>query len=677
MAGTKYRIVGLPKAKEGMHVTQKVPRGEANVEAEKGETMITRDNVSNQKKLVSIGGKKHSEGGTPLSAEPGSAIFSDYLKIKDPMILKFFNETGKKPKTFADISKKYKISEWSEERKEENNDKITNASLDKNLDNANFKLSALFTVQEFHEKKGSPEEHSKHFEPFLERMGLDYEEILGTSGQEGQEGAPPKMAKYGTQVRLEEKIFDKLPMAKRGDAIKSAPPYGESNAYGDTGVERLNKYLKIYNIAELKKGASKAAIQAKVKEAQAAAFAKNPDLILDFMTTDTESDEKSHQPNIKLQKIMQDVAGSKVTPTGPNGAYSNVDLRAMMEEGTITNENVTNAYGDGKWWYRMVNSNIKDVSETEMVEKQKMLDEKGIKQGDLNYLYIGDGYYEAYRTKPDGTLEQVEPDPAVVDELYQWEVDPMDASPERAKNMDFLWSNKRALKQAKKAKRDIPYLEPFTATEDVTYAEQAYYSPDQAINAIQSLSGAQGTKQAMFAPQQQQVANSMAGQQFELMGKVIGNYEDKNVAAYNQEQLVNTNIANQASTRLASAITGHHDKYTKLKQQFANAKTNADNNIAENEIAMWQERADRLNLEATIGEQYAKNPNTGVQEFIKGKDFAPNSSSSKTVADTYNDLAKTLPAGTPPATISKLALAEHSGKYNVQKVDPPQSSQYQ
>jgi hypothetical protein len=34
MAG-KYRIVGLPKAKNGMHVTQKVSRNEANVEAEK------------------------------------------------------------------------------------------------------------------------------------------------------------------------------------------------------------------------------------------------------------------------------------------------------------------------------------------------------------------------------------------------------------------------------------------------------------------------------------------------------------------------------------------------------------------------------------------------------------------------------------------------------------------
>ena len=107
MAGKRCRIEGLPKAKNGMHVMDSDPRSQANVEAEIGETMVTRDNISNQRQLVSIGGKKHSKGGTPLNAPEGSAIYSDTLKIKNPVVLKFFNESGKKPKTFAQISKKY------------------------------------------------------------------------------------------------------------------------------------------------------------------------------------------------------------------------------------------------------------------------------------------------------------------------------------------------------------------------------------------------------------------------------------------------------------------------------------------------------------------------------------------------------------------------------------------
>ena len=115
MAGKRFKIESAP----GMHTTQGVDRKLANVEAEKGETMLTTDGVSNQKVLVGIGGKPHSEGGTPLNAAEGSAIFSHNLKINDPLVLKFFNESGKKPKTFAEISKKYDITKTQEQLEDE------------------------------------------------------------------------------------------------------------------------------------------------------------------------------------------------------------------------------------------------------------------------------------------------------------------------------------------------------------------------------------------------------------------------------------------------------------------------------------------------------------------------------------------------------------------------------
>jgi hypothetical protein len=674
MAKKRCRIEGLPMAEEGMHVTQGVPRGEANVEAEKGETMITSDDVSNRKEMISIGGEKHSNGGTPLNAPIGSAIFSDKLKIKDPAILKFFNDNGKKPKTFAQLSKKYNISKLNDERENENNDKITNDSLDKSIQDHTFKLSALFTMQEFHEEKGAPSEHSKHFEAFLDRMNISYEDIFGTEGEQvgEQSGQQMPMAQHGRQIG-----FNDLPKAKEGDLIEQLPPYDESQAYTEVGVKRLNEYLKIYGIGELKWPATKTAIKAKITEAQKKAVETNPDLIFDYMTTDLDPKDqtfKSHRPNDKLQNIMKGIQNTQVKPSGEDGTYTNEDLKKMLDEGTISTENISNAYQDSKWWYRMVNSDIKEISEEEMKKKKELLDKEGIQQGDYKYLYMGDGYYEAYKIKPDGTIEQVEADPAVVDELYKWEIEHMDATPERERNMDFLWSNKRALREARRAKRNIPYLEPFTTVPDTQFVEQAYYSPDQAINAIQSMVSTQGTKQAMFAPQQQQMANFMAGQQFDMMGKIIGDYEDKNVQAYNQEQLMNTQIANQASDRLSRAIEGHHDKFNILKQEYANAMTNANNNIAENEIAMWQERADRLNLEATIGEQFAKDPNTGVHEFIKGKDFAPTSGTETTVADRFNELKNQMP-GVDDNTVAKMALAMHSGKYEIMRDDHPQNSQ--
>lgn len=666
MAVRRVKIEGLPKAENGMHVMTSVPRNQANVEAEKGETMVTADVSSNRKELVAIGGKKHSQGGTPINAPVDSAIYSDKLKITDPIILKFFNESGKKPKTFAELSKKYDISKLNEKRENPLNDKITNNSIDKSLEDANFKLSALFTLQEFHEEKGKPDEHSEHFEPFMERMRLDYDDLLGTKGEEGGTGMTPEMKHGGI-------VFDQLPIAATGDEIV-APPYNENQAFDKVGIERLNEYLNIYGIQPLNTNASKSAVLAKIKEAQSEAVRQNPNLIFDYMTTDTEDTTKSHRPNNKLQGIMKGISNTKVKPSGADGTYTNDDLRAMLEEGSLNTDNVLDAYQDNKWWYRMVNADIKEVSQEEMARKKELLDKEGIEQGGIRYLHLGDGYYEAYKTKPNGEIVKVEPDPAAVDKIHQWNVEHLSDTPEDPKNMDFLWANKRALRQAKKAKRNIPYIEPFTPVADTQFTDMAYYNPDQAINAIQSMVNTQGDKLAMFAPQQQQTANFLAGQQFDAIAKVIGNYEDKNITAYNQEQSINTQIANQASDRLARAIESHHNKTATLKQNYANAINAADKNIAENEIAMWQERADRLNMEKTIGEQYAVNPNTGIIEFQKGKDFFPNASTQKDAADVFMDLKQKMP-GASDDVIAKLTLSSMSGKYSIEPTQHPQNAQ--
>ena len=84
-------------------------RDVSNLEAELGEVAyggITGDNIPDTFK---IGGKRHSQGGTPLRLPKGSFIFSDTasMKIKDPNVLKMFDLKPKKGGfTPADIAKK-------------------------------------------------------------------------------------------------------------------------------------------------------------------------------------------------------------------------------------------------------------------------------------------------------------------------------------------------------------------------------------------------------------------------------------------------------------------------------------------------------------------------------------------------------------------------------------------
>src|SRR3954454_19244068 len=54
-----------------------VDRGAANVEAERGETVVGDFDQDGQREHFNIGGKRHSQGGTPLNLPEDAFIFSD------------------------------------------------------------------------------------------------------------------------------------------------------------------------------------------------------------------------------------------------------------------------------------------------------------------------------------------------------------------------------------------------------------------------------------------------------------------------------------------------------------------------------------------------------------------------------------------------------------------------
>lgn len=658
MGRGKYIVEDVPKS---MHLNKGVSRNKANVEAEAGETMVTRNDVTNDKQLVAIGGKSHAQGGTPLSVPEGTAIYSDKLKIKDPTVLKFFNESGKKEKTFAELSKKYDISTMKEKLDDPLVDKITKDSLTKSIDDATFKLSALFTMQEFHEKKGAPEQHSKHFEPFMERMRMSYEDILGTSKNESPQFAPIEKAHEGTETHTHR--------PGEGD------DYPIEQRYKKEGVDRLNFFRKIYGlelIPESKIG-DKTYIDKAAGEYRDA-FVKNIALTVDYNLNRNNDPEKSDRPTNKMQRALLE----KFKPANPAIGFTNAELQKLYDNGDIDDNFIVEGFNDDLWTYRAAYTNVVDVTPDEMKTLKPLLEKEGIKEADGNiYLWKGNDLYEAYRTNADGTITKVEPDPEIVDKLHKWNYKPMDEASVANQNPDFRWDHRRALAQARKNKNNIPRLAPFSVVPETSFVDQAYYNPDQALAAVQSMVSNMGTKQAMFAPQQGQTANFLAGQQFDVIARTIGDYEDKNVNAYNQESLTNTQIANQASERLARSIEGHHDKTTILQQEYANARKNVDNNIAENEIAMWRERANRVNLENTIGEQYRTDPNTGFHKFVKGKDYYPNEDKSKDMAATWQDLREKIPSASD-ADITRMVVTMHGGKYEVQKDEsiPPNESQY-
>jgi len=163
-----------------------VPREEANIEAEGGETVIGDINGDGFLEHNTIVGKRHTQGGVPLNVAPGSFIFSDTkkLKIKDPEILNLFGVSPSKGGvTPAAIAKKYQTNNYMNVLKSDDTDEISKRTASKMLENNLEKLGMLALVQE--SMKGFPDGIPAIAESVM--AGLQGQQSQGQPQQPGQE----------------------------------------------------------------------------------------------------------------------------------------------------------------------------------------------------------------------------------------------------------------------------------------------------------------------------------------------------------------------------------------------------------------------------------------------------------------------------------------------------------
>jgi len=167
---------------ENTRYLKEVPRDEANLEAEKGESAFGDINGDGFPEHMLIGGKRHSNGGTPLNLPDGTFIFSDTasMRIKDPKILAKF---GKKTGSFtpAELAKPYDINKYRKILEDPNSDKVDKKSAELMIKNINMKLGALAIAQE--SKKGFPQGVPEVARPYMEAMGIKEEDLVPQKAQ--------------------------------------------------------------------------------------------------------------------------------------------------------------------------------------------------------------------------------------------------------------------------------------------------------------------------------------------------------------------------------------------------------------------------------------------------------------------------------------------------------------
>jgi hypothetical protein len=188
-----------------------VPREQANIEAEGGETVVGDINNDGFLEHQTIVGKRHSQGGVPLNVPEGSFIFSDTKKmiIKDPEVLAIFGmKPSKSGYTPAEIAKKYNINDYIAILKDPAKDRYAKETAQIMLDSNLKKLGMLALVQE--SMKGFPDGVPAIAESVMGQM------MGGQESSEEEQAEGPQEPQEEMQEPPQQRYGGELPKAQEG-----------------------------------------------------------------------------------------------------------------------------------------------------------------------------------------------------------------------------------------------------------------------------------------------------------------------------------------------------------------------------------------------------------------------------------------------------------------------------
>lgn len=244
--GLVRNLAAMQNAPQTVGVNNKmgaIPRDQANIEVEGGESVIGDVNQDGTMELMHFVGKRHSEGGVPVNIPEGSFIFSDTksLTIKDREVIeKIFNLPYRKQGyTPGEISKKYEINTYVEILKDENADPLAKRSAGEMLKKNKQKLGILAFIQE--SMKGFPDGIPAIAEEVLSTMGID-------PNQMAQQFAPPQpeqgmgMGMMPQQGMMPPMEGQGIPMSEDEDAMAGMLPEGPAVAPDDIPAQMMGRF---------------------------------------------------------------------------------------------------------------------------------------------------------------------------------------------------------------------------------------------------------------------------------------------------------------------------------------------------------------------------------------------------------------------------------------------------
>jgi hypothetical protein len=201
-----------------------VPRDEANLEAEGGETAFGPISGQSIPDHVKIKGKRHHEGGVPLNLPDDTFVFSDTasLKINDPSILAMFNKVPKKAGyTPAELAKPYNISKYKSILLDPDTGKLERNTAVIMIKNYIMKLGALALVQE--SMKGFPQGIPEMAKPYMEANGITEEDLMPELKEQADALAQSMEPQGQPMMGAEEEMMGQEQMMDQGQGQPAYP----------------------------------------------------------------------------------------------------------------------------------------------------------------------------------------------------------------------------------------------------------------------------------------------------------------------------------------------------------------------------------------------------------------------------------------------------------------------
>lgn len=593
------------------------PVEEGNVEAEKGEQVVTDMNADGLPENYRVGGDRHYDGGTDLNLPGNSFVFSrdKAMRITDENILKMFGMgKNKKGYTPADIAKKYDLNNYKKILLNNDTDDLQRETAELMIANYNEKLGKLALVQE--SIKGFPDGIPPIAMPYIQTSKFNPEDIFAPQGDEASTDA--NVAQYGKNI-----VPEMYPAAMK---------------FGGTSNR---KAVQIVSLPKAQMG----------KSVYDEEFLKK---LLDL--------RKNNNASLALPKYLQDVNALKENISVPGkqkGTGNNIYGKMNWSSPEMMNDFKTrNA------WYLKQNPNFDPAKKTDVLDFQKKYNERASGLGLGNYLQEDSKFGQYTYSVPNldmpegtttpaatgnGTSDNFVAGPVDVNHLNMAAKDPENAP----YWLQDIIKTAGAFSDLSRIKKYLPWMAPTNAY----LTDPTFYDPTRELSANEEQANLASQTAGTFAGPQSLNArlSEIEGQSLRGAADILGKYNNLNVGVANQFEMNNKQILTNAAMKKSADTMDLYDKTVLANQSFDNARMAARTNLRESFMNALTNRGKTQALNS-VSSQYKVDPTSGgLVKFNKGKPLT-GETHQKALEDKFNELMANPTLAQHPEIAYKMAL---------------------